>query len=347
LHRRQLLGGLAAAASLSRISSAAAIPELPKSRQWAVRTLPAPGRGLTHPLKHVRCAVHPENQRIYFCGGDFPGPGYMQSGRQELYSYSIERDDWRMEHPYCAPPGEIVPFHPDQVGWVWDSKRKVFWMLPGVQFGSSYGGAPCDGKRGVVLGFNSQTRKWTEPTQGGIFKNEYEHSKFAIYDAATDSCVMLGSTESRHWHPADGRWDGVRFGGNRIMLGSYTAQVDRHVYALDFRDTRVVRYQIDQRRIEDGPKLPFDPGGSEMTNLVYARAHRKIFLVRFGYGEYRQPELWSYAPQTETFEKCTVAIPGVPLPQSNTIVYHDGLDVMMLFGHLDNKPDLRFYLYRP
>jgi hypothetical protein len=272
----------------------------------------------------------------------------MQSGRQELYSYNLEHDDWRLEHPYCPASGEIVPFHPDQVGWVWDSKRRIFWMLPGAQFGSSLGGAPCDGKRWVVTGFDPQSRKWNEPPQGPIFKNEYEHSKFAIYDVVTDCCIMLGSTESRHWHPSTGQWDGARFGGNRYLFGSYTAQVDRHVYALDFRDRRLVRYHIDDRRMEDGPALPFDPGPNEMTNLIYAKRHGKIFLAHFGSLEYRDPDLWAYTPTTEKFERRRVAIPGVPQPRCNTIVYHDATDVIMLFGNLVTQPvDQRFFLYRP
>ena len=348
MRRREFIRyGLAAIAPIAAVGTSYAKADLPKPGGWSVRHLPGRGKSLAHPLKHARCAVNPDNQRIYFCGGDFSGPVYMQSGRQELYSYGIEQDDWRLEHPYCAPPGETAPFHPDQVGWIWDSKRKVFWMLPGVQYGSSSGGPPCDGKRGVVMGFDPRARKWSEPPQGPIFKNEYESSKFAIYDAQTDSCIMLGSTESRHWNPATGRWDGVRFGGNRTLFGSYTAQVERHVYALDFRARRLVRYDIDQRRMEDGAKLPFDPGPNEMTNLVYARRHRKLFLARFAYGAYHEPEFWSYGVDSGEFDRLPVAIPNVPQPWCNTIVYHDALDVILFVGSLAPTVDQRFYLYRP
>lgn len=347
MKRREFLGACVAAAASG--PAFGKTTDLPASGQWMTRQFMGPGKSLYHPLKHVRCAVHPESRRIYFCGGDFAGPVYMQSGRQEIYSYDIERDDWRGEHGYCPGPGETAPFHPDQVGWTWDSKRKVFWMLPGIQYGSSTNGPPCDGKKGTVMGFDPQTKKWQEPQQGPIFKHEYEPSKFAVYDAKTDCCIMLGSTESRHWHPETGQWDGTRWGGDRILFGSYTALIDRYVYALDYRGKRLVRYDIDARRIEDGPKLPFDPGPNEMTNLVYARKHGKIFLAHFAYGEYHPPVLWAYDVKAQTYEERPVKIPGVQEPRSNTIVYHDEADVLMLFGNLMTSPsiDQRFYLYRP
>jgi hypothetical protein len=344
MNRREFVGASLLAASLP----AWAKPAEQAPGTWSVRRFPANGKGLFHPLKHVRCAVHPENQRIYFCGGDFAGPVYMQSGRQEIYSYDIEQDGWQAEHAYCPAPGETVPYHPDQVGWVWDAKRKLFWMLPGVQYGSSTNGPPCDGKRGVVMGFDPRTRKWTEPQQGPGFRREYEPSKFAVYDEKTDACIMLGNGEVSHWHPETGQWDGVRFGGNRILFGSYTAQVDREIYALDFRAKALARYQIDKRRMEDGPKLPFDPGANEMTNLVYAAPHGKIFLAKFAYGAYHEPLLWAYDVKTQAFEERAVQIADVAQPRANTMVYHEASDRIMLLGNLVTEPiDQRFFLYRP
>ena len=101
-------------------------------KTWIARKLPALGKGpAATGAKHIRLAHNGENGRIYFCGGDYGGLKHNQSGRNELWSYSIAGGDWKLEYPYTGPAGDVQPSHPDETGWTYDSRRKVFWMVPG------------------------------------------------------------------------------------------------------------------------------------------------------------------------------------------------------------------------
>lgn len=96
------------------------------------------GRG----MKHVSGAFCPDNGRIYFVGGDYPGPQWPDSYRQETWSLSVADRianpnnalaGWRLEYPYEGLGGTTVqPKHPDYVGWQWDPLLRKFWMVPGV-----------------------------------------------------------------------------------------------------------------------------------------------------------------------------------------------------------------------
>src|SRR5215813_1879724 len=98
-------------------------------RTWIARAYTTPnapgagGNGRGGGSKHLRLAPNPRNGRIYFEGGDYgsnPGDGSFENG---LWSYDVVKDQWIMDYPYCGYPGDIMPGRPDEVGWVWDSKR--------------------------------------------------------------------------------------------------------------------------------------------------------------------------------------------------------------------------------
>src|SRR6185503_3671976 len=87
------------AAALNRESNSTGVIRLPL-RTWVERTLPKSGQGpCPTGCKHMRLAHNPDNGRIYFLGGDYSGPGAMSAGRNEVYSYSIGTDSWKLEYP--------------------------------------------------------------------------------------------------------------------------------------------------------------------------------------------------------------------------------------------------------
>lgn len=321
----------------------------PTAGTWRVRKLPAPGHGPSGDMKHLRLAVRPATGLVYVLGGDYGGPRFMHSGRQELYSYDIAKDIWKLEYPYCAKPGEVNPRHPDQVGWVYDSKRDLFWMMPGYQGPET----DCGGIIGKTMTFDPQQRKWAVADIPDPPKDEYLHNKFSQYDPVQDQIVMLGNTEARHWRLATGKTERVGFGGNRDGLSSgYSALVDREIYAIDVRYKKLTRYHLDQKRIIDD-LLPFDPGGGELTNLVFDSLRRAVVFAKFPSYDiptdsnfnWWEPELWLYFVDEKRWEKRKVVIPGVARPRANSMVFHPSGAILLLGGGEPANPHL--YLYTP
>lgn len=316
---------------------------------WRAIKLPASGHGPSGDIKHLRLAVRPSTGLIYILGGDYSGPRFMDSGRQELYSYDIIKDVWALQFPYCAKAGEVSPRHPDQVGWAYDSKRDLFWMMPGYQGPEN----DCGGVIGKTMTFDPTTRKWAIADISDPPKNEYLHSKFSQYDSVQDQIVMLGNSEARHWHLTTGKGERVGFGGNRDGLSSgYTALVDREIFGIDTRSKKLSRYHLDHKRISDEP-LPFDPGPGEVTNLVFDSGRRAVVFAKFPSYDipsdpkfrWWEPELWLYFVDEKRWEKRKVAIPGVTRPRANSMVFHPSGKILFLGGGEPANPHL--YLYTP
>ncbi len=313
---------------------------------WHVRPMAPRGKGISSYSKHTRLAVNPLNGKVYICGGDYEGPEYLNSGRQELYSYDIPTDRWKLEYPYCAKVGEVNPHHPDQVGWTWDNKRNVLWMVPGTQ----YGPATCPGVGGRVMSFDPQAGKWAVPEQENL-PDGFQASKFAQYDEVTDTVICFFDEGGKHWSPLTGKWQIARFGGNRTIANNYNVKVGRHIYLLDSRRSadnshvpQLCRYDIDDRRIEDVEKLPFDPGVPELTNFVWDSRKHVFLFAKFASHEFFTPELWLYFPDEKRWEHRNVEIPGIQSPYSNALVYHEpGGLVMFMGGEGDRNPHI--YLY--
>jgi hypothetical protein len=83
--------------------------------------------------------VHPgfdyANGRVYYFGGD-----YATQFWGSTYSYGVLDNSWIVEHPNYGLPGEtIVPNTADEIPWVYDSKRNLFYYLGG------FGGSCCYG----------------------------------------------------------------------------------------------------------------------------------------------------------------------------------------------------------
>jgi hypothetical protein len=229
---------------------------------WVARRLPAVGQGPTSG-KHQRAAFNPENGRIYFLGGDWTGPREMDSGRNEVYSYSVAEDRWDLEYPYCGPAGELQPSHPDEVGWFWDDKRRVFWMLPGymgVDRGRCAGGATLVRFKPMI--FDPRTRKWS--LAPFTVQPVGERSKFAVYDPQTDSAIRFYFDGGRGLTSQTinlatgevsltvqrGAANGERI--NNARVGEEYLAIDvpgRHVWVIEPVQGRLYRYDIDTRTL--------------------------------------------------------------------------------------------------
>ena len=137
--------------------------------------------------KHIRVIHNSTDGRIYWLGGDYTSEdGFPQSGTNELWSYSIAGNDWRLEVDYCNPPGFIQPSHPDEVGFAFDPSRNKFWMYPGFQYNPD---TQCQSTEVYqkVMSYDVPSRTWAVPN---LTWTAY-HTRFSQYDAVGDRMLMF------------------------------------------------------------------------------------------------------------------------------------------------------------
>jgi hypothetical protein len=344
-------------------------------RTWVARPLPEMGKGPCpkwHGCKHVHLAVNPLNGRIYFEGGDYAGPPYKDDAyRNETYSYSIRDDNWVLEYPYCGPAGDIQPDRPDEVGWVWDSRRNIFWMIPGYMESLSQGKPGCGGaiQTWAIMTFDPATKKWSP---GGVhWRNPggTERPKYAQYDPVTDSIIMFNNGMavdilhlSRDWG-SQSRWERFAIGGelsNSFLNGEGTAidVAGRAIYVIEPYTGRLIRYNIDAKtatvlgtapeRSGDDGGPPHPPGSprhrEDFTQLAFDTRNRVLFYMRLnGAGEIPTDPLatghagsyvtlYIYDPSTKQWTRDPMRQPEGQLVRGNTMVYHEAENVLLLIG---------------
>jgi hypothetical protein len=272
----------ATAQRLVTISAPAArVLEIPVNT-WIARRLPGVGKAPTGG-KHQRAAFNHLNGRIYFLGGDWLGPFGLASGRNELYSYAVADDTWVLEHPYCGPPGSVQPSHPDEVGWVYDTRRNVFWMLPGYMGGSQENCPDSTMVRFEIMTFDPVSRTWSWPRRKRLVWGET--SKFAQYDAATDRIVIVyfdganGATVGVYHIKSDSWTAQVHRGAaNNARLGQEYMALDpvaRRIYIVSPHENRLYRYDMDSRQLTAIADTPRN-AGPDLSHIVWDPTNRVL-----------------------------------------------------------------------
>ncbi len=273
---------------------------------WVARKPPPKGKGVPGG-KHHRLIHNPVDGRIYFLGGDFSGPGGIQSGRNEVYSYSIKDDDWRLEFPYCGPNGATQPSHPDQVGWTWDSTRQLFWMVPGYMFNfkdkSRCAQAGSKLVHSEIMTYDPAKRTWEVPGIPLPYKIPGNH-KFVQYDPGTDSLIMFsfgGHTSVMTLDIKRRTWSTKRFPGS-LRLGKEDTAFDpeqRVSYVIEPTQAKLYRYAIDRQElvtIADAPQ-----GSPVDTTMPFWDPVNRVLLFP-QYGKTSDIRLHVFHPETRTWE---------------------------------------------
>lgn len=361
-------GHLAFAEGTPAVSPPAGTDDLPL-RTWIARPLPKFGTGpCPNGCKHMRLAHHPHNGRIYFLGGDYDGPLTQNSGRNELYSYSIREDTWVEERPYCGPAGEVQPDHPDEVGWAFDTKRSVFWMLPGYLMARDghrcpEGSTPTWG----VMTFDPSSRKWqvsgTHFPAGGS-----ERSKFAHYDPVTDSLIAFrygpDGNGADIYRPAANKWERVgipsdtrgTYINNSRLSHEYSAMDPerRVIYVISPYDGRLLRYNMDKRTMTVVSRIPALPGhrdgDREGVTIPVWDSVNKVLLYPYLKDLDGYVTLHIYRPDTNTWERDQMVQPEGLTVRGNSAVFDPQQNALLIMGGLrggDLDDTLRhFFLYR-
>ncbi len=339
-------------------------------KQWVALAAPDDGKGIFGG-KHVTPAYCPLNGRIYFTGGDYSGPGgFEQSYRQETYSLSIaerfadkanRNTGWRLEYPYCGPSGSIQPKHPDYVGWAWDTKRNLFWLVPGVMEISDIN-CPGETSRRTsdpgfllerLMTFDPVTRKWTDR---GSNIGENEDTWMSSYDPLTDTLIRMGFSGGSGaiasvYHIAKNTWTNYTLGVNaarkEIRLLDEYAAIDvkgRVIYGIDGTSGRLHRYRIDSHRIED---LGSVPGGAFRINNKTHIAWDSVNKILSWYDDERRA-FHVYHPDTRKWESnlpIATDIAGVNA-RGRLLVFDPQQNVHLLMCGTESNIKPYFYLYR-
>lgn len=353
-------------------------------KQWIALETPDPGKGVTYgysptsSMKHVAAAHNPINGRIYFEGGDYFNPGVgSQSYQQTTYSLSIadrfsnlsnRNAGWRLEYPACGPAGNIQPKHPDTVGWAWDSKRNVFWMVPGVMEFYGPGNTDCPGESNAFgsdpgfiynhfMTFNPATQQWTDRSSN--IGNRAYQSWAAEYDSVNDTIIRFGSDD--FGNPVVGVYDIVKdkwtnyplnlnAAGNPIFIYTESSAIDldkRLVYAIDGNSGRLHSFHLDSHNISDLGPVPggTNPAASGFTHIAWDSINKVLMWPKIGSGP-----LNIYHPDTKTWEAnipTTTNIPGLNA-KGRLAVFDPYQNVLIFYGGIgDGVPvDPYFYIYR-
>ena len=268
-------------------------------KQWIPLLLPPEGKGLARMCKHVTPAFSPLTNRIYFTGGDYVGQSY----RQETWSLDIaerwqDRPNpaagWRLEYPYCGPTGAPQPKGPDFVGWTWDLKRNVFWMVPGVmqphgQYGPLCPGARAgyygdeDGTQGPkllfrhIMTFDPLTRSWADYDKN--INGTGSDTWYSVYDPVTDTLIRPSPNSTMGIYAIEAKkWRNYPLGKNAAGL---SPQVGRVHYATDYEKRRIFmidpirgrlhRWNMDAHTLSDLGPIPGGPitGSSVIADKGY------------------------------------------------------------------------------
>lgn len=341
------IGGLAPTASLAAAETDRKPPriEIPL-KTWIAKKLakrgegPCPGGG----CKHMRLTHNPDNGRIYFLGGDYSGPIGMQSGRNELYSYSIAEDHWRLEFPYCGPAGSVQPSHPDEVGWVYDTKRKIFWMVPGYMGNPQKNCPESTLIRGKVMTFDPATQKW-EATERTRLKGT---NAFAQYDPATDTIVMFTPNGAAVYDVQSDKWTNHRFGLGQLDISHHYSAIaleKRVIYAIAPHRKQLLKYDMDRRTagfISDAP--PYEEPRPADAMPIWDSVNKVLLFPQWMKGV---TSFHVYHPDTNTWER------NIPINQPEGItvtgrqaVFDPYQNVLLLMGSTSKEASPHLFLYR-
>lgn len=343
-----------------------AIPHGPGAMGW---------NGAAVELKHTWAEPGP-NDRVYFHGGDYPGGGHNQSYRQDLWSFDLAEAlqgrpgaGWRLEHPYCAPPPDVQPKHPDKVSIAWDGGRRVFWAFPGAYDVSTEPQDLCEGETprrasdprfpwNEVLFWTPTTAKWTifdtdpgpgfTPNRSGGRENA-EGSSYSVYDPASDSLVRFGrdgnGLRAVHYHIATKRYTRSGYlhdGTSDIRINqNYLAYdpAERVIYVIDGISARLYRYDVAAKTIErvtSIPGGPFPPSAEEWPLARFDTRHRVILFHR----RYPPRGFFAYDVAARNWRTLSLAtnLPGVEA-DGLVLWYDPSRDYVGLMGGTPLKKD--------
>jgi hypothetical protein len=345
-------------------------------KTWVTRPLPnAPNgpcfAGIYGACKEVHPGFNYANGRMYLYGGDYSGrpsdlnvPLDPNRTWGSTYSYSLLNGDWKIEYPNVGIPGDTVMNNiADEIPWVYDSKRNLFYWLGGFGGSCCYGWPVGTLSNGVEyadppLTFNPVTKKWS--------RNNFPYfvGQHAVYDPITDALYSLTDNGLFIYNITTGVRETLWIPDN-LNLGYLQRNniydidvVGRAFYFINMgnpyqgqpnRISNLGRFNIDSRTWEDlGPTPQQD---NLIAPLTAWDSVNKVFLW-WTMWEEAVSTLWIYHPDTKTWEKDALYQPEGIRPRGNFFAFDPIHNALMLMGGVNwnSEPDPSYqhhlFLYR-
>ena len=316
---------------------------------WAKRPAPAPGRGPAAGGIGKHMAIAAALGKTWWLGGDYPMPNGVDSGRNELWSLNADPWRWTLETASCT--GQPQPSGPDQVGWVWDPARALFWMTPGFMWNHQDSCPTTVFRR--VMSFNPATKQWTTEDRAPLeMPGTYRYN---VFDPVTDSMYALTSTSGvRIYNVRKDEWSTKGFNrlfpGRTIRLGLTRQAIDvegRTVYAVDHESKlkNLYGYHIDTQQLLDLGPAPYRQDALRAQSVWDSFDHL-LYLVQ-SYGPEARTRLDVYHPQTRQWELIgeDINVEGAIVRGVNT-VFDPAQNVLIVGGTNHQNPLPYFFLYR-
>lgn len=362
----QSLAGLAAALVLPGARAQAA----PRGT-WEKRPVAAYPKGIQGETKHTRWARRAKDGLWYVNGGDYSQPGEnpqaLQSGSNNTWRVDLKTGRWEKLHPYWGKAGTVIPSHPDETVWAYDSKRDRFWHGGGYQWkpfspGPNREESPIPPElqdrllHGRWMSFDPEARAWE--AHGGT-KNAGT-GKFGYYDAAGDRVLVPyfdgGSGNAvAAFDCARGEWKKIGVGGPDFTdLGeNYAAHIATDgdqagsLLFLARKTFAAFTLPLDKMRLTElatGARPPVRD--SNTYGLAYHPGLRAYFLHGGRSGGQATNDLWALPAEGGDWQMVAMRGPA-PNPRINQVlVYDPGLDALVAFGGTGGKPDNACWIAR-
>jgi hypothetical protein len=177
----------------------------PREGEWRRHPIPRYPHGIGSTrsgTKHTRWAYHPPSGTWYVNGGDYAQPGEEppvgQSGSNNTFRVDLRTGKWLRVHGYWPEKGDIVPSHPDETVFTYDTQRDLFWHGGGFQWppyapGGSREDSPIPAElqdrliRGHWMSFDPKTHRWRDH---GPLPERRIRGKFGHYDEGLDQVLI-------------------------------------------------------------------------------------------------------------------------------------------------------------
>ncbi len=302
--RLPLALGLALAALAP--AEAQAPPQAPVDTWYTVPALKPADPATRRAGKHIRIAWDGKRARFVIAGGDRDG---SDIGQPSVKAFDPETGHTTVLSPTCPPETAYMPHFPDNVGWVYDSKRDEFLMFRGF-YGHSYRVAEkvCKRTDDKVLAtdvvFNPQTNQWAPhpwPASPLGYGSDGAGPTHAAYAALTDKVYLFKNHGA--WGAvllvlsrASNSWDLVKLGGPAVgghksggrsanCYRSGTAILDGWLYCVSSRgkNSALVRVSLDGSSSAEIFPMPegFTGTADDAENWLVAHPTAKVLLYPY------------------------------------------------------------------
>jgi len=339
--------------SAAEVSIAAQI-DIPL-RTWISRPLVSPEAPCSSGCKHMRLTHNPVNGLIYIMGGDHSGftPGFPQSGRMDMFTYSIENDVWKLEQPYCRTDSSPQPAGPDEVGWIYDSKRNVFWHNPGFNWDSASRCPDSDVRRTKIMSYDPITKVWTNENRATIKSVGITtgNARFAQYDPVEDTFVVFVGSDANVYDITNDKWTQYPLTGQSqygLNGDDYTAidLVGRKIYYIDNRHSlKLFVYDMDTKVFIDSVPVPSTAVVTKETQAHWDPINKVVLWPHWSNGDTAEiTNLYVYHPDSKKWDDLPIAQPSGDTVKGRHSVFDPFQNVLMVMGpKLTNSP---VFLYR-